>query len=43
MDMKDPDAQVHATAVAMQGKVRQSCCLGIILQLVSVMLKAIEH
>jgi len=36
--MKEPHAQVHATAVAMQGKVCQVCCLGILLQLVSVML-----
>ncbi len=38
MEMKEPDAQFHATAVAMQGKVCQVCCLGILLQLVSTML-----
>lgn len=37
MNMKEPDAQFHATAVAMQGKVCQVCCLGILLQLVSIM------
>ena len=36
--MEEPDAQFHATAVAMQGKVCQVCRLGILLQLVSVML-----